>query len=79
MNNFLDAEYVFGTHFNGLHHDEVTPERIKKYAIKFAQLHVAEALTQASENAETEEYIIPGVFYVNKESILNAYPLDLIK
>jgi hypothetical protein len=48
-------------------------------AIAFAKYHVHAALKMASENAETEEYIIPGVFYVNKDSILDAYPLENIK
>jgi len=47
--------------------------------INFAKLHVEAALKAASENAETEEYMIPGVFYVNIDSILNAYPLENIK
>jgi hypothetical protein len=46
--------------------------------IEFAKLHVQEALKQAAENAELESY---GKFgcSINKESILNSYPLGNIK
>jgi hypothetical protein len=43
--------------------------------IVFAKIHVTEALKEASENAES--YVIVGLTSeVDKESILNAYPLD---
>ena len=57
--------------------------------IEFAKMHVQEALKQASEKADADftylgddlkeigaEYI---EVYTIKDSILNAYPLDLIK
>ena len=57
--------------------------------IEFAKMHVQEALKQASEKADADftylgddlkeigaEYI---EVYTVKDSILNAYPLDLIK
>ena len=57
--------------------------------IAFAKMHVQEALKQASEKADADftylgddlkeigaEYI---EVYTIKDSILNAYPLDLIK
>ena len=57
--------------------------------IEFAKLHVKEALKQASEKTDADftylgddlkeigaEYI---EVYTIKDSILNAYPLDLIK
>ena len=62
---------------------------VKKAMIKFAKMHVQEALKQASEKADADftylgddlkeigaEYI---EVYIIKDSILNAYPLDLIK
>lgn len=62
---------------------------VKKAMIKFAKMHVQEALKQASEKADADftylgddlkeigaEYI---EVYTIKDSILNAYPLDLIK
>ena len=52
--------------------------------IEFTKLHVEQALREASEKAKTE-YIEPdgcatGDYYdVNKDSILNSYPLTNIK
>ena len=45
--------------------------------IEFAKLHVKEALQKAYENADLE-YYGDEVCY-NKDSILNAYPLENIK
>ena len=48
--------------------------------IEFAKLHCEAALKAASENADTlkgEVYASKGC--INKESILNAYPLNNIK
>ena len=58
-----------------------------KFAIEFAKLHVQEALKAASKNAKTkteEDYLPRQGAYVytqviDKDSILNAYPLDQIK
>ena len=67
---------------------------VKKAMIEFAKMHVQEALKQAIEKAfveyidlETnEKFDYTDVLVddnisadVNKDSILNAYPLDLIK
>ena len=58
---------------------------VKKAMIEFAKMHVQEALRLASVEAEVEHELSnpydPNSEYqiVNKESILNAYPLDLIK
>ena len=67
---------------------------VKKAMVKFAKMHVQEALKQAIEKAfveyidlETnEKFDYTDVLVddnisadVNKDSILNAYPLDLIK
>ena len=62
---------------------------INNAMIEFAKMHVQEALKQASEKADADftylgddlkeigaEYI---EVYTIKDSILNAYPLDLIK
>jgi hypothetical protein len=54
--------------------------------IEFAKYHVEQALKAASENA-TQQRIIGGYGYpnksnkivINKNSILNAYPLENIK
>ena len=58
---------------------------VKKAMIKFAKMHVQEALRLASVEAEVEHELSnpydPNSEYqiVNKESILNAYPLENIK
>ena len=55
---------------------------IKIAMIEFAKLHVIEALKQASEKVTAHiEWIDedPNTPIVNKESILNAYPLENIK
>lgn len=46
---------------------------------EFAELHVTQALKEASENVDTEILCQHGYGIVDKESILNVYPLDLIK
>lgn len=76
----ITAEELFGKHFNGLHYDDMTPERIIKYAIDFAGVHSKEALKQASEKASLKcgEYSSDD-FYIDTDSILNAYPLSNIK
>jgi hypothetical protein len=53
-------------------------ESIYNNMIEFAKLHVEAALKEASENAES--YVIGGLTSeVDKDSILNAYPLTNIK
>lgn len=51
--------------------------------IEFAKLHVQEALKQASEKVKLDDgdYISDGFYetMIDKESILNAYPLENIK
>jgi len=55
---------------------------IKKSLIEFAKLHVEQALKNAVQNAElikyTDSFGDPDK-YLNQDSILNSYPLDLIK
>ncbi len=76
------AEELFGKHFGGMHFDDITPEMTEKYAIEFAKLHVEAALIEASAKATTSDDIDgdsgEGSFWVNKESILSAYPLSNI-
>jgi hypothetical protein len=47
------------------------------HAKEFARLHVQAALKEAAEKAVTEE--VWGDYYVDKNSILNSYPLTNIK
>jgi hypothetical protein len=51
---------------------------IQRAMVEFAKLHVEAALKEASEDVELETY---GNFgnSVNKDSILNSYPLTNIK
>jgi hypothetical protein len=61
-------------------HDSLST--VKDAVIELIQLHVTEALTQASEKAEitviTMVESTDGII-VDKQSILNAYPLENIK
>ena len=53
-----------------------TAKNIKKAMIEFAKMHVEEALKQASEQV----YVSDTVFCeIDRDSILNAYPLENIK
>lgn len=50
--------------------------------IAFARLHVEAALKAASEKATqnySEENVLGEFYTINKDSILNAYPLENIK
>ena len=56
--------------------------------IEFAKLHVEQALKEASENAKVQniypKYVLNEhdefeYFIVNKDSILNSYPLENVK
>ena len=64
--------------------------KITKVMIEFAKLHVQEALKQASEKSlmkdvnedchyEDEEGNFPEIYFIDKDSILNAYNLNNIK
>jgi len=52
--------------------DTFFPPTVERLCIQFAKLHVEEALKAASEKVESRNFI-------EKETILNAYPLDDIK
>ena len=55
---------------------------VKKAMIEFAKMHVQEALRLASEKAQAfnkSKFSSDINPQVDMESILNAYPLDLIK
>ena len=51
---------------------------IKKAMIEFAKLHVEAALEEANRKVIVTYYYDEGI-RVNKDSILNAYPLENIK
>lgn len=81
MKTILTAEESF-TKSTGciINHSDV-----KKAMIEFAKLHVEAALKEASEksrikaNTQQGNSMFIDDFEVNKESILNAYPLNNIK
>jgi hypothetical protein len=58
--------------------DSSKPYTEEEIMIEFTKIHVEAALKEASEDVELETY---GNFgnSVNKDSILNAYPLENIK
>lgn len=63
-----------------------TPEDIIEAMIDFAKYHVEQALKEASENVKTYDIYNEStgdmeckVTFVDKQSILNAYPLENIK
>ena len=55
-----------------------TAKDIKKAMIEFAKLHVEAALKEANRKVIVTYYYDEGI-RVNKDSILNAYPLTNIK
>ena len=65
--------------------DEGNFNNVTDMLIEFAKMHVQEALKQASVEAKVEHELSnpydPNSEYqiVNKDSILNAYPLENIK
>jgi len=57
-------------------------QKVMSLMIEFAKIHVKEALKQASVKGETKKYNYgPGGSHIGIErnSILNAYPLENIK
>jgi hypothetical protein len=84
------AEEKLRLHYHGFSDDQFNEFISKfpgieiKYAmIEFAKLHVQEALKVASENAALDYWKgdcqLCGSNTIDKDSILNAYPLDQIK
>lgn len=60
--------------------DELCESEIAEYMIEFAKMHVEAALKLASENAENKWIKYTEHDYeIDKNSILNAYPLTNIK
>ena len=59
-----------------LENDECTSTEMM---IAFAKYHVELALKEASENAETSIIKYTDDYEIDKDSILNAYPLSNIK
>jgi hypothetical protein len=86
MSKISTAEQLFKTEYSIM--DSEYPEmaaHVRRKVIEFARLHVEAALKAAAENAETKEeasYGVDEIYYtrvVDKDSIINAYPLTNIK
>jgi hypothetical protein len=87
----ITAEDFLKTNLSKIHEEDIIEDLLQRLftfdvseiMIEFAQLHVVEALAQASEKAHhyhISTWKCEGVQpEVNKDSILNAYPLDKIK
>lgn len=73
MTQVLTAKEWFETNKMNVNHRHPTFEDM----VEFAKLHVKAVLENAAKKAETEEH--HGWMFVNKHSILNAYPNELIK
>ena len=58
---------------------DISMENIHYFMIEFAKLHVEEALKEANRKVIVTYYYDEGGIRVNKDSILNAYPLTNIK
>lgn len=76
------AEQLYYDTFVGLNIED-NKDLIPEIMIKFAQIHVEAASKAAQEriyiNDETEDTEIDGMFFANRDSILNCYPLENIK
>lgn len=64
--------------------EKVIPVLTEQTMIEFAKLHVAAALEAAANNTKVDmrhwsPWISTKRPYVNKESVINSYPLDNIK
>ena len=85
-NNLLTAKQFFKEELSG---EPLTEESVIVGLIEFAKLHCEAQLKVILENAKTKTKMIPytgvragGSFpveVIDKDSIINAYPLDLIK
>lgn len=64
-------------HYSEIGGISIENSKIYKFAIDFAKLHVEVALKEASENVEILQYA--NTSEINKDSIINAYPLNNIK
>lgn len=73
------AEELFKTEYSIM--DAEYPEmaaHVRRKVLEFTKLHVEAALKEASKNASTIPTARNG-HYIDKNSILNAYPLSNIK
>ena len=57
----------------------ITLKNVEKLMIEFAKLHVEAALQNAAQNAKHIHSAYDNDFKIDKQSILDAYPLTNIK
>ena len=79
MKNIPTAEEFFKEKYGS--NDRIAIDNAILLSIEFAKMHVEAVLKLASENAEgvdTDNYYVPNSCII-KESILDVYPLTLIK
>jgi hypothetical protein len=87
MEKIPTAEELIETSYFHLHldTDSICLGSIRDAMIEFAKLHVEAALKEASENGQAfvngnGEWISSNVTaFINKDSILNSYPLENIE
>lgn len=73
MENIPSAEDFLWQH---TYSSKLEPHKVVEVLKLFAAAHVEAALKVAAEKGRADDY--PHTHFVNKESILNAYPLDKI-
>jgi hypothetical protein len=81
MNKIPTAEDLLKQIYNedsGAGGDSYSQGDIERLMIEFAKYHVEQALKEASEKAEWSGYALASV-EIDKDSILDAYPLENIK
>lgn len=79
MEKIPTAEEFYGEYCNKRNRTgSLTGTERSELLTEFAKLHVEAALKEASEKAICIEYMV-GEYEVDKDSILNAYPLNNIK
>jgi hypothetical protein len=67
LNSYVDDYY------------EISTEGAKNAMIEFAKYHVEKALKKAAQEAEINFEVYIDDYEINRDSILNAYPLENIK
>jgi hypothetical protein len=81
----MTAEELWSKHFDGLHYDDITPEREQKYAIEFAKMKVLEAIELIKDNVNygiyqnddgQEPFHHESNIFVDNRTIDNAFDID---
>lgn len=72
----MTAEELFGKHFDGMHYDDITSEKIEQYAVDFAKYHVKKAIDAVLNEVNIDFIDLDTEDLIN---LRHAYPLDNIK